>query len=47
MLVSKYLARGSLTALMTDKADFSLDMHPILGSLATFGWEIPLYGGKD
>ena len=29
VLVSKYLAGGSLTALMKDKADLSLDIRPI------------------
>ena len=29
MLVSKYLAGGSLTALMKDKADLSRDIRPI------------------
>ncbi|KAL5505644.1 hypothetical protein EMCRGX_G007109 [Ephydatia muelleri] len=30
VLVSKYLAGGSLTALMKDKADLSLDIRPLL-----------------
>ena len=29
MLVSKYLSGGSLSDLMKDKADFSLDISPI------------------
>ena len=49
VLVSKYLAGGSLTALIKNKADLYLDIRPIAvawGSFASFGGEMSSCSGK-